>query len=113
MLGQRIAVLRRRADMSQAELARRLRISPSAVGMYEQDRRTPSPELLAGMAEVFGVTTDFLITGKPVTAAESQTVSSLLLDRIGAADARLDQRPDRPFSRQELAVLFAAMLLEP
>lgn len=113
MLGQRIAALRRQADMSQAELARRLQISASAVGMYEQDRRTPSPELLAGMAQVFGVTTDFLITGRVETEAEGRAVSALLLDRIAAADSRLAQRQDRPFSRQELAVLFAAMLMEP
>ena len=113
MLGQRIAALRRQAAMSQAELAKRLRVSPSAVGMYEQDRRTPSPELLAAMAKVFGVTTDFLITGKPATDTESRALSALLLDRVAAADARLDKRPDRPFSRQELAVLLAAMLMEP
>lgn len=113
MLGQRIASLRRQADMSQAELAKRLRISPSSVGMYEQDRRTPSPELLAAMAELFGVTTDFLITGRPGNDAESRTLSALLLDRVAGTDARLNQRTDRPFSRQELAVLFAAMLMEP
>ena len=34
MLGHRIAKLRREAGLSQAELARRLDISASAVGMY-------------------------------------------------------------------------------
>ena len=42
MLGQRIAALRRHMGMSQAELAQRIGVSPSAVGMYEQDRREPS-----------------------------------------------------------------------
>ena len=36
-----------------------------------------------------------------------------LLRRITVADLRLDQRRERPFSREELAVLFAAMLIEP
>ena len=39
MKGARIAALRRQADMSQAQLARLLGVSPSAVGMYEQGRR--------------------------------------------------------------------------
>ena len=38
MRGARIAALRRQAGMSQAELARLLGVSPSAVGMYEQGR---------------------------------------------------------------------------
>ena len=42
MIGQRIAALRKDALMSQAELARELGVSPSAVGMYEQGRREPS-----------------------------------------------------------------------
>ena len=65
MLGARIAALRRNRGLSQAELARRLRISPSAVGMYEQGRREPSVELLVAMAGDFRVSTDFLLTGKP------------------------------------------------
>ena len=39
-------------------------------------------------------------------------VSALLLSRIRAADQRLEERQQRPFSREELAVLFAAMLME-
>ena len=42
MLGTRIAALRREAGLSQAELAQRLQVSPSALGMYEQERREPS-----------------------------------------------------------------------
>ena len=41
MLGARIALLRRQRGMSQKELAARLGVSPSAVGMYEQGRREP------------------------------------------------------------------------
>ena len=39
MLGQRIAMLRKQNGYSQAELAARLQISSSSVGMYEQGRR--------------------------------------------------------------------------
>ena len=37
----------------------------------------------------------------------------LLLERVNAADLQLNNRRTRPFSREELAVLFAAMLMEP
>lgn len=63
MLGARIALLRRQAGLSQRELAAALHISPSTVGMYEQDRRVPPAELLVKMARLFRISTDFLLTG--------------------------------------------------
>lgn len=64
MLGARIALLRRQAGLSQRALAAALKVSPSAVGMYEQERRIPSTDLLVKMARLFGVSTDFLLTGR-------------------------------------------------
>lgn len=55
MLGKQIESLRRRKGLSQAELARQLHISPSAVGMYEQERREPPIDVLIAMSEEFGV----------------------------------------------------------
>lgn len=111
MLGLRIAALRREAGLSQAELARQLQISPSAMGMYEQGRREPSLQLLGQMARILGVSTDYLITGAP-RPEDSTTVEQMLEGRLAAADRRLAERSDRPFSREELAVLFAALLLD-
>ena len=111
MIGQRIAALRKNVGMSQAELARALGVSPSAVGMYEQGRREPSAAGFVALAQVFGVTTDYLLTGKP-REAERQALEQMVISRITSADGRLDGRRDRPFTRQELAVLFAAMLME-
>lgn len=111
MLGARIAALRRSAGWNQAELAQRLQVSASAVGMYEQGRREPSADMLVMIARVFGVSVDYLLTGSP-REPEEDAVEKMMIDRITAADRRLEQRKDRPFSRQELAVLFAAMLME-
>ena len=73
----------------------------------------PSIELLAKMAELYGVSIDFLITGKAQSAQENQLLNDVLLDRVAVTDLRLENRSSRPFSRQELAVLVAAMLMEP
>lgn len=112
LLGPRIAALRKAAGLNQQTLAARLGVSASAIGMYEQGRREPSAQTLVAMAEVFGVSTDFLLTGRSKTPRETQILSTLILDRVTSADRRLEGRPDRPFSRQELAVLMAAMLME-
>ena len=111
MLGERIGALRRAKGLSQAELASRLGISASAMGMYEQGRREPSVQTVVALARELEVSTDFLLTGK--SAPQDSDPFPLLLEFcVDAADRKLEARPDRPFSRQELATLFAALLME-
>ncbi len=111
MLGTRIAVLRRAAGLSQGQLAAQLQVSPSTVGMYEQGRREPSVDILVAMARTFGVTVDYLLTGQ-ATPREQEQITSAVNGVFQEANDQADSRPKRPFSRQELAVLFAALLME-
>lgn len=110
MLGARIAALRRNLGWSQGQLAELLQVSPSAVGMYEQGRREPSGEILVAMSRLFHVTVDYLLTGSPAPQ-EQQTAESAMDALLTDADKRLDNRAKRPLSREELAVIFAALLL--
>lgn len=112
MLGARIAALRRDAGWSQAELASRLRVSASAIGMYEQGRREPSADTLVALARIFGVTTDYLLTGKPVEPEDRQAASRAMGKALESVQAVLKLRQDKPFTQEELAALFAAVLLE-
>lgn len=73
-VGKRIAVLRRKAGLSQATLAKQLGLSASAIGMYEQGRREPSLDVLVSISLLFGVTTDYLLTGKVQTVQNCATV---------------------------------------
>lgn len=59
----RITNLRKEAGMSQAQLAKKLNVSPSALGNYEQGRRLPNVDLLIQMSQLFNVSLDYLITG--------------------------------------------------
>ena len=111
MLGQRIAALRRDAGLSQAQLAQRLRVSPSAMGMYEQGRREPSMETIVALSREFGVSTDYLLTGV-IRTPQRQELEEILLRKIQAADHNLELRRDSTVSPQELAAMFAAMLAE-
>lgn len=56
-----IIELRKKRKLSQGELAEKLGISPSSVGMIEQGRRKPSFELLNTIANFFEVDTDYLM----------------------------------------------------
>ena len=111
MLGARIAALRREAGLSPSQLAEILKISPSTVGMYEQGRREPSAQMLVDLARTLEVSPDYLLTGVP-GPGEQEQLSDMLLNRVRFADDKLSRRPTRPFSREELAVLFAALLME-
>lgn len=111
MLGARIAALRRAAGWSQGQLAEKLQVSPSAVGMYEQGRREPSTALLVELARLFGVTVDYLLTGKPGAEAEQKVRSAMELV-LCEAESRLEHRRKEPLTREELAVIFAAMLMD-
>lgn len=112
MLGARIAALRRDAGWSQAELALRLKVSASAIGMYEQGRREPSMDTLVALAEIFSVTTDYLLTGKPLIQEDLEATGRILRQALESAQNTLSTRPNAPFSQSELATFLAAMLLE-
>ena len=63
-IGKRICALRKAKGMKQEELAQRLDISGQAVSKWENDQTCPDVSLLPRLAEVFGVTTDYLLTGE-------------------------------------------------
>ena len=60
-VGSKIRKKKKNAGMTQSELALKLGISASAVGMYEQGRREPDGEMLLRLCSVFSVTTDTLL----------------------------------------------------
>lgn len=61
MLYEKLKQLRLEKGLTQSQLARRLGVSASAVGMYEQGRREPDGAALARMAAVLECSTDELL----------------------------------------------------
>lgn len=59
--GDKLKMLRTEAGMTQTELAKRLSITKSVVSYYELQERTPSPDVLIQLADIFHVTTDYLL----------------------------------------------------
>lgn len=77
MFGVRLCFLRCRAGLTQAELGKHLNLSSSALGMYEQGKRTPSLSVIVAISEKFRVTTQFLLTGQGMNAFEKSLVKEL------------------------------------
>jgi len=61
MFGDRLKELRKERKLNQSEVGDALGLSASAIGMYEQNRRTPDPEILKKIAEYFNVSIDYLL----------------------------------------------------
>ena len=63
-LGKRIAMLRRRRELKQEELANMLDITAQAVSKWENDQTCPDIGLLPKLAKILGVSVDELLTGQ-------------------------------------------------
>lgn len=64
-LGKRIAMLRRRKELKQEELANMLDITAQAVSKWENDQTCPDISLLPMLAQILDVSVGELLTGKP------------------------------------------------
>ena len=93
MVGERITVLRKRAKLSQEQLAKQLNVSASTIGMYEQGRREPSIRTLIALSQTFGVSLDYLLTGAEASERDAKRIAGILFvlrsDILGVTDTLL------------------------
>ncbi|MBP2071378.1 helix-turn-helix transcriptional regulator [Thermoanaerobacterium saccharolyticum] len=61
MFGKRIKELRKKKGLTQKSLASYLGISDRAIGYYENEQRTPPPDILQKIADFFDVSVDYLL----------------------------------------------------
>lgn len=71
-IGERIKKLRLEKGYEQQDICDFLNIEQSTLSNYENDRRTPKPDMLAKMADFFGVTTDYLLGRKTELTKKDQ-----------------------------------------
>ena len=92
--GGHLSALRKKADMTQAELAERLNLTRQAVSRYETGEGMPDVSILILIADIFGVTVDSLVRAGELTGGAVEDMIELApylrpstLDRIAAAFA--------------------------
>jgi uncharacterized protein YjbI with pentapeptide repeats/DNA-binding XRE family transcriptional regulator len=71
MIGSKIAEARKKINISQAELAERLFISPQAVGKWERGESIPDIITVNRLAEIFGVDLNYFSGNAPSVADET------------------------------------------
>ena len=84
MLGDTIYRLRTEKGISQAELGKLVGVSNKAVSKWETDEANPDISLLPRLAEIFGVTTDELLTDIKVQSATRENAGKSILGFRGA-----------------------------
>lgn len=59
--GRKLKELRIQAGLSQKQLTEQVKVTKSVISYYELQERYPSPEILIKLANIFHVSTDFLL----------------------------------------------------
>lgn len=78
--GERLAKLRDGKKLTQEGLAKILHISKSSLAMYEINKREPNIDTLVKIARYFGVSLDYLLTGKEPELREERKVIEVHYD---------------------------------
>ncbi|WP_148465230.1 helix-turn-helix domain-containing protein [Peptoniphilus harei] len=61
MEGKILKQLRELHNMTQKELADKVKVTPKAISFYELNQREPSNELLKSFSQIFNVSVDYLL----------------------------------------------------
>lgn len=61
MFGEHLKIVRKQAGTSQKALASKLYVSQQSVWKWEMNESSPNPETIAKIAEIFDVSTDYLL----------------------------------------------------
>ena len=112
MMGQRIAALRRQAGLTQTELARRIYVSPSAIGMYEKGKREPSVEILSAIARELDVPLDYLISGKGNPIPDITAVMADVMERSSDEALPAGEFPQEQIDSRKLFIIELLQLLD-
>jgi transcriptional regulator with XRE-family HTH domain len=75
--GNRLLEVRKKKSISQEELARQLGTKGPVVGRYERDEAKPSIEVAARIADILGVSLDYLV-GNSDTELDTRTVGRII-----------------------------------
>ncbi len=85
-LGKRIQQLRKEKNMTQAQLSKEIEISLPQLVRYETKDVQPTAETLKKIANVFGVSIDYLVNGDLDSKAEHIITDAVLLKQFKAVE---------------------------
>lgn len=81
-LGTKLKNLRIQSKLTQLQVAKRVGVSKSVISSYETTARCPSYEVLAKLAVLYGVTTDYLLGLDNRTLLDVTALTPAQLDAV-------------------------------
>lgn len=69
-MGSRLKALRKKYNYTGEEVGNMLKVSKVAIYNWEKDIRSPNPDVIEKLANIYEVSTDYLITGKESTSTK-------------------------------------------
>ena len=92
--GNKFKNLRKNHNMLQSDVAKRMNVSTSTIGMWEQGRNQPDGEMIKKIANLFNVTTDYLL---------DNDITSKAVEKVASGDeefnAKLKQLAEDEFDK--------------
>lgn len=76
MKGNRIKQLREENNLKQEDLAKKLSVAPSTIGMYERDEREPNDTIKLQIAQLFNVSIDYLLGKSDLRNTQNNNINS-------------------------------------
>lgn len=99
MIGSKIANARKKVNISQAQLAQRLFISPQAVGKWERGESIPDITTFSRLAEILGVDLNYF--SENFQSAANETAFNKTIDGSGYMEQSEPEATDRSHSQKE------------
>ena len=95
ILGERLHLARRRAGLSQVELARRAGISPTTLNRVELGRQKLYAETLVTLAHILGVSVDALVAMDEDAPVRAKAHVSEAMQRTPPKPTKRQRTPER------------------
>ena len=84
--GQKLKTLRQKKDFNQTEVGNAVDTHYSHIGRYENDQQMPSVETLKKIANLFGVSVDYLINDETEMTVKADFEDKRLLEQFKQAE---------------------------
>ena len=105
-LAPQIKKLRTGQNLSQDDLAEKLYVSRQSISKYENGEATPDIDKLVQLAEIFGVSLDYLVLGK-------EPEKEIMVEQRGKMNAWefLSEESERPVENKEIFLFILCMVI--
>jgi len=109
-LGERLKKARIRTGLNQKEAAEKVNSTEKTISNYERNYRTPDPETLRKLSEVYDVSTDYLLGRKPYTPSKLDETVNEALEELRNEETLLFMKNDEDIDEETARLIKQALI---